>query len=118
MAIALTDAAAAQIRSQLARRGTGLGLRVVVKSAGCSGFAYDYEYADELREGDRVFESQGAKLVVDAHSLGFVDGARLDFVTQGLKQSFAFENPNVEGTCGCGESFNLKDAAVANGQGA
>jgi len=118
MAIALTDAAAAQIRSQLARRGKGLGLRVAVRSSGCSGFAYDYEYADELRQGDRVFESGGAKLVVDAQSLGFVDGARLDFVTQGLKQSFAFENPNVEGTCGCGESFNLKDAAVANGQDA
>jgi len=112
MAIALTDAAAAQIRSRLARRGKGLGLRVVVKTSGCSGFAYDYEYADEVREGDRVFESQGARLVVDARSLAFVDGARLDFVTQGLKQSFAFENPNAAGTCGCGESFNLKGAAA------
>jgi iron-sulfur cluster assembly protein len=110
MTITLSDAAARQIGSQLARRGTGLGLRVVVKSSGCSGYAYDYEIADELRAGDRVFEAAGAKLVVDAQSLAFIDGARLDFVTQGLKQSFAFDNPNAAGTCGCGESFNMKGA--------
>ena len=114
MSITLTDAAAKQIGSQLAKRGKGLGLRVVVKSAGCSGFAYSYEYADELRAGDRLFEAGGATLVVDAQSLAAIDGARLDFVTEGLRQAFTFDNPNVEGTCGCGESFNLKPASATS----
>ncbi len=108
MAITLTQAAARQIRAQIAKRGKGLGIRVGVKNVGCSGFAYTYEYADELRADDQVFESDAAKLVVDPKSLAFIDGASFDFVTEGLKQTFKFENPNVEGTCGCGESFNLK----------
>jgi iron-sulfur cluster assembly protein len=112
MAITLTEAAARQVRTQLAKRGKGLGLRIGVKNVGCSGFAYTYEIADDLRDGERVFEDHGASLVVDAKSLAFVDGARLDFVTEGLKQAFQVENPNVDGTCGCGESFNLK-AGVA-----
>lgn len=108
MAITLTTAAAQQIRTQLAKRGSGLGLRVGVKNVGCSGLAYTYEYADALRTGDQVFEEQGAMLVVDAASLTSIDGSRLDYVTQGMKQTFQFENPNVSSTCGCGESFNLK----------
>ena len=112
MTITLTEAAARQIRTQVAKRGTGLGLRLGVKNVGCSGFAYTYEIADELREGERVFGDHGASLVVDAKSLAFIDGARFDFVTEGLKQAFKVENPNVDSTCGCGESFNLK-AGVA-----
>ena len=112
MAITLTEAAARQIRTQLAKRGSGLGLRLGVKNVGCSGFAYTYEIADELRAGERVFEDHGASLVVDAKSLAFIDGARFDFVTEGLKQAFKVENPNVDSTCGCGESFNVK-AGVA-----
>ncbi|HEX7435419.1 MAG TPA: iron-sulfur cluster assembly accessory protein [Caldimonas sp.] len=112
MAITLTEAAARQVRTQLAKRGKGLGLRIGVKNVGCSGFAYTYEIADDLRDGERVFEDHGASLVVDAKSLAFVDGARLDFVSEGLKQAFQVENPNVDSTCGCGESFNLK-AGVA-----
>jgi iron-sulfur cluster assembly protein len=112
MAITLTEAAARQVRAQLAKRGKGLGLRIGVKNVGCSGFAYTYEIADDLRDGERVFEDHGASLVVDAKSLAFVDGARLDFVSEGLKHAFQVENPNVDGTCGCGESFNLK-AGVA-----
>jgi iron-sulfur cluster assembly protein len=108
MTITLTEAAAKQIRSQLAKRGKGLGLRVGVKNVGCSGFAYTYELADELRAGDQLFENHGATLVVDPTSLAYIDGARLDFITQGLKQAFKFENPNVDSACGCGESFNLK----------
>jgi iron-sulfur cluster assembly protein len=108
MTITLTEAAAKQIRSQLAKRGKGLGLRVGVKNVGCSGFAYTYEFADELRAGDQLFENHGATLVVDPTSLAYIDGARLDFITQGLKQAFKFENPNVDSACGCGESFNLK----------
>ncbi len=109
MAIALTENAARQIKSQLARRGKGLGLRVGVKKVGCSGFAYTFDYADEIREGDRSFESNDATVVVAAESLSFLDGSRLDFVREGLKQMFAFDNPNVDSTCGCGESFSLKE---------
>ena len=108
MTITLTEAAAKQIRSQIAGRGKGLGLRIVVKNVGCSGFAYTYDIADDLRDGECVFEEHGASLVVDAKTLAFVDGARLDFATEGLKQAFKVENPNVDSTCGCGESFNLK----------
>ncbi|MGZ5798749.1 MAG: HesB/IscA family protein [Caldimonas sp.] len=108
MVITLTEAAARQVRTQLAKRGKGLGLRIGVKNVGCSGFAYTYEIADDLRAGERVFEEHGASLVVDAKSLAFIDGARLDFVTEGVKQTFKFDNPNVDSTCGCGESFNPK----------
>lgn len=111
MAITLTEAAARHIRAQIAKRGAGLGLRVGVKSVGCSGLAYTYDFADELRDGDQVFEAFDAKLVVDAKSLAYIDGAHFDFVTDGLKQSFRLDNPNVESTCGCGESFNVKAMA-------
>ena len=111
MAITLTESAAKQIQGQLAKRGKGLGLRVGVKKVGCSGFAYTFDYADEVREGDRCFESHNAKVVTDAHSLSFLDGSRLDFVKEGLKQAFKFDNPNVDSTCGCGESFNVKEGA-------
>ena len=113
MAITLTESAARQIKNQLARRGKGLGLRVGVKKVGCSGFAYTFDYADEMREGDRSFEWHDATVVVAAESLAFLDGSRLDFVQDGLKQMFAFDNPNVDNTCGCGESFNLKEATKA-----
>ena len=112
MTITLTEAAAEQIRKQIAKRGNGLGLRIGVKDVGCSGFAYTYEIADALRDRERVFEEHGASLVVDAKAFALVDGARLDFVTEGLKQAFHVDNPNVDSTCGCGESFNLK-AGVA-----
>ena len=109
MTIHLTESAAKQIQTQLAKRGRGLGLRVGVKKVGCSGFAYTYDYADEVREGDQLFESFGTKVVVDAKSLDFMDGSTLDYVKEGLKQAFKFENPNVDATCGCGESFSVKD---------
>jgi iron-sulfur cluster assembly protein len=113
MAITLTESAAKQIRSQLAKRGKGLGLRVGVKKVGCSGFAYTFDYADEVRAGDRTFEAHEAKVLVDADSLTFLDGSRVDFVKEGLKQMFKFDNPNVDATCGCGESFSLKESAKA-----
>jgi len=106
MAIRLTENAAKQIQAQLAKRGRGLGLRVGVKKVGCSGFAYTYDYADALAPGDELFESHGTKVVVDAKSLDFLSGATLDFVKEGLKQAFKFDNPNVRSTCGCGSSFN------------
>jgi len=109
MAITFTENAAKRIRSQLAQRGRGIGLRLGVKKVGCSGFAYTFDFADEVRAGDSAFEAHDATLVVDADSLPFVDGANLDFVKDGLKQMFTVDNPNVDNTCGCGESFSLKE---------
>ena len=111
MAITLTENAARQIQSQLAKRGKGLALRIGVKKVGCSGLAHTFDYADEVRAGDHTFESHNAKVVVDANSLSFLDGSRIDFVKEGFKQMFKFDNPNVESECGCGESFNMKDKA-------
>lgn len=111
MTITLTNAAARQIASQLAKHASGLGLRVGVKPVGCSGLAYTYAIADCINLDDHVFDHAGIRLVVDAKSLISIDGARLDFVTDGMKQAFQFENPNVGSTCGCGESFNLKKLA-------
>ena len=108
MTIELTENAANQIKAQIARRGRGLGLRVGVKTVGCSGFSYTYDYADEVRPGDQLFEAHDARVVVDEESLKVLDGSKLDFVKEGLKQVFKFENPNVDATCGCGESFSLK----------
>ena len=109
MAIQLTESAARQIETQLAKRGHGLGLRVGVKKVGCSGFAYTYDYADRVEAGDRTFESHGAKVVVNGEALALLDGSTLDFVKEGLKQAFKFDNPNVDATCGCGESFSVKE---------
>lgn len=111
MAITLTENAARQIRKQLAKRGRGLALRIGVRKVGCSGFAYTFDYADEVRAGDQMFESHDASVVIDAGSLPFLDGSRVDFVKEGLNDSFKFENPNVDNTCGCGESFSLKESA-------
>ena len=109
MAIQLTESAAKQIRTQLAKRGRGIGLRVGVKNVGCSGFAYTYDYADEVRPDDQLFEAFDTKVVVDGKSLEFLDGSTLNFVKEGLKQVFKVENPNVDATCGCGESFSVKE---------
>lgn len=109
MAITLTENAAKQIRKQLAKRGKGLALRVGVKKVGCSGFAYTFDYVDELLQGDQMFESYNANVAVDASNLPFLDGSRIDFVREGLNASFKFDNPNVDNMCGCGESFGLKE---------
>lgn len=111
MAITLTENAAKQIRKQLAKRGKGLALRIGVKKVGCSGFAYTFDYADEIHVDDQIFESDNANVVIDAGSLPFLDGSRVDFVKEGLNDSFKFDNPNVDNTCGCGESFSLKESA-------
>lgn len=113
--ITLTQAAARQIRSQIAKRGSGLGLRVGLKSVGCSGFAYTYELADEVRADEQHFEAHGAALLIAPQDLLTLNGACLDYVTDGLKQSFQFDNPNVGNTCGCGESFSLKAGAGKGG---
>jgi iron-sulfur cluster assembly protein len=108
MAITLTENAAKNILHQLARRGSGIALRIGVKKVGCSGLAHTFEIADDIRATDHSFESHGARVLVDAASLAFLDGSHIDFVTDGLKQMFKFDNPNVESACGCGESFNMK----------
>lgn len=110
MAITLTKSAAKQIRQQLEKRGKGLALRIGVKKVGCSGFAYTFDYADEVRVNDKLFESRDAQVVIDAANLPFLDGSQIDFVREGLNATFKFDNPNVDNTCGCGESFSLKEA--------
>ena len=110
MAITLTESAAKQIRQQLEKRGKGLALRIGVKKVGCSGFAYTFDYADEVRADDQLFASHNAQVVTDTGSLPFLDGSRVDFVKEGLNATFRFDNPNVDNTCGCGESFSLKES--------
>lgn len=107
MAITMTEAAAERVRSYLANRGKGLGLRLGVKTTGCSGLAYVLEFVDELSEGDEVFEERGVKIIVDAKSLVYLDGTQLDFVRKGLNEGFEFNNPHKKEECGCGESFTV-----------
>lgn len=107
MAIHLTPAAADRVRTFLAQRGKGAGLRLGVKKTGCSGWAWVVDYADAVAPTDAVFEEQGVKVFVDPESLPLIDGTTVDFRKQGLNESFAFHNPNAKGECGCGESFNV-----------
>jgi iron-sulfur cluster assembly protein len=107
MPISLTPAAAERVRTFMASRGKGVGLRLGVKQTGCSGYAYVVSYADEIGARDVVFEVSDVKVVVDTESLKYVDGTEIDFVRQGLNEAFKFRNPNVKGECGCGESFNV-----------
>ena len=107
MAITLTDVAADRVRTFLENRGKGVGLRLGVKTTGCSGMAYVLEFVDEIEEQDQVFESQGIKIIVDPKSLLYLDGTELDFAKEGLNEGFQFNNPNVKDQCGCGESFTI-----------
>jgi iron-sulfur cluster assembly protein len=105
--ISLTENAARHIASHLAKRGKGVGLRLGVRTSGCSGLAYKLEYADEVRPEDISFESRGVTVVVDPQSLPYLEGTELDFAREGLNEGFKFNNPNVKDSCGCGESFNV-----------
>jgi iron-sulfur cluster assembly protein len=107
MAITLTEAAASRIKAFLEQRGKGVGLRLGVKTTGCSGMAYVIEYADDIEEGDTVFEDHGVKVLVNPKSLVYLDGTELDYAREGLNEGFRFNNPNVKDMCGCGESFNV-----------
>jgi iron-sulfur cluster assembly protein len=107
MSILLTTAARERVRSFLARRGSGVGLRLGVRRTGCSGFAYVVNYADEIAADDVVFDHDGVNVIVDRESLKLIDGTDIDFVKQGLNEAFKFRNPNVRGECGCGESFSV-----------
>ena len=105
--ITLTESAANHVQSHLAKRGKGVGLRLGVRTSGCSGLAYKLEYADAVNPDDLSFDSHGVKVVVDPKSLPYLDGTELDFTKEGLNEGFKFRNPNVKDECGCGESFNV-----------
>jgi iron-sulfur cluster assembly protein len=107
MALTLTPGAAERVRSFLAKRGKGEGLRLGVRTSGCSGMAYVIEYADSIGPEDVVYESNGVKVIVDSKSLTYLDGTELDYTREGLNEGFKFNNPNVKDSCGCGESFNV-----------
>jgi len=107
MSITLTAGAAERVKAFLDNRGKGIGMRLGVKTTGCSGLAYVLEFVDELREGDEVFEDHGIKLIIDPKSLVYLDGTVVDYTKEGLNEGFQFSNPNVKDTCGCGESFNV-----------
>jgi len=107
MAITLTENAARHVATQLRKRGKGVGLRLGVRTSGCSGLAYKLEYADETRPEDVTFEMHGVRVIVDPKSLVYLDGTELDFTREGLNEGLKFNNPNVKDSCGCGESFNV-----------
>jgi iron-sulfur cluster assembly protein len=107
MAISMTPAAARHVRGYIENRGKGIGIRLGVRTSGCSGMAYVLEFADEARPEDLVFDAQGVKVVVDPKSLLYLDGTELDYTREGLNEGFRFNNPNVKDACGCGESFNV-----------
>ncbi len=107
MAISVTQAAADHVHRHLTRRGRGLGIRVGVRTTGCSGMAYVLEFVDDIAPEDAVYEGYGVKVIVDPKSLVYLDGTELDFVKEGLNEGFKFKNPNVSAECGCGESFTV-----------
>ena len=107
MAVPLTEAAARHVSRYLGKRGRGIGVRLGVKTTGCSGLAYKLEYADAAAPEDLVFEDRGVKVLVDPKSLPYIEGTQLDFVREGLNEGFKFINPNERDRCGCGESFRI-----------
>ena len=107
MAVTLTTAAAERVQKFLAGRGKGEGLRLGVRTSGCSGMAYVLEFADEVDAEDQVFECHGVKVIIDPKSLVYLDGTEVDFAKEGLNEGFQFNNPNVKDACGCGESFTV-----------
>lgn len=107
MAVTMTESAARHVSNFLAKRGKGIGVRLGVKTSGCSGMAYKLEFADAAEPEDIVFDTHGLKVLVDPRSLPYIDGTELDYAKEGLNEGFRFNNPNVKDQCGCGESFNV-----------
>ena len=107
MAITLSERAAAHVTNSLAKRGKGIGLRLGVKTVGCSGLAYQVDFADTVEPSDLKFESHGVTLLVDPKSFAALDGMEVDYAREGLNAAFKFNNPNVKTSCGCGESFSV-----------
>jgi iron-sulfur cluster assembly protein len=107
MGITITEAAAKHVQTFLANRGKGIGIRLGVRTSGCSGMAYEMEFVDELQEDDQVFVDRGVKVIVDPKSLVYLDGTEVDYAREGLNEGFKFNNPNARSECGCGESFGV-----------
>ena len=107
MAVTLSEKAAKHVANYIAKRGKGVGLRLGVRTSGCSGMAYKLEFADEIGADDITFESHGVTVIVDPKSLPYLEGTELDYAREGLNEGFKFNNPNVKDQCGCGESFNV-----------
>jgi iron-sulfur cluster assembly protein len=107
MAISLTPQAAEHVRGQIERRGSGAGIRLGIKTTGCSGLAYVLEFVDQPNNEDKVFHQHGIDVYVDPKSLTYIDGTKLDFVQEGVNEGLKFSNPNSSGECGCGESFHI-----------
>lgn len=107
MPVTLTENAANHIQKAINQRGKGIGIRLGVRTAGCSGMAYKLEFVDNSQDEDLVFEYFGVKIIVDPKSLVYIDGTELDFAKEGLNEGFKFNNPNVKDECGCGESFHV-----------
>jgi iron-sulfur cluster assembly protein len=107
MAVTLSEQAAKHVANYLRKRGKGIGLRLGVRTSGCSGMAYKLEFADAVTPDDLEFESHGVKVLIDPKSLPYLDGTVLDYTREGLNEGFKFNNPNVKDACGCGESFNV-----------
>ena len=107
MAVTLTEAAADRVTKFLANRGKGVGIRLGVRTSGCSGMAYQLEFVDAIEDDDLVFEDRGVKVIISPKSLVYLDGTELDYGKEGLNEGFKFNNPNVKNECGCGESFSV-----------
>ena len=107
MGVTLSEKAAKHVANYIAKRGRGVGLRLGVRTSGCSGMAYKLEFADDFAADDLIFESHGVKVLIDPKSPPYLEGTELDFVREGLNEGFKFNNPNVKDECGCGESFNV-----------
>ena len=105
--ITLTKVAAERIKKSLYERGRGIGMRIGVRTSGCSGFAYILEFADRLFEGDLEIEDRGVTIVVNKKDLTYLQGMQIDYVKKGLNEGFEFQNPNEKARCGCGESFTV-----------
>lgn len=107
MSIALTENAARHVERYLRKRGKGIGLRLGVRTTGCSGLAYKLEFVDDAESTDSMFESHGVKVFIDPKSLPYLSGMELDYTREGLNEGFRFHNPNEKAQCGCGESFTV-----------
>ncbi|MCB1949294.1 MAG: iron-sulfur cluster assembly accessory protein [Burkholderiales bacterium] len=111
MTLTLTENAAKHIKQQISKRGHGIALRIGLQKSGCSGYSYTYDVADEIKEDDRLFPSEGTNIVVNTSDLPFLSGSQIDFVQEGLNSFYKLNNPNIDNTCGCGESFSLNESA-------
>lgn len=107
MSITLTETAAARVRHFMEKEG-GVALRLGVKQTGCSGWAYVVSLATEVADDDHVYEDDGVRVVVDPESFPYLEGSKIDFVSDGLNRTFQFDNPNATEECGCGESFTIQ----------